>query len=73
MGSLVGEAVRQGVTLESLVTAHPDLQKFGGLFAPGEALARRRSPGASGPQAYRVQGYQLAGDVDAAERRVRGE
>ena len=73
VGSLVGEAVRQGVTLESLVTAHPDLQKFGGLFAPGEALARRRSPGASGPQAYRVQGYQLAGDVDAAERRVRGE
>ena len=73
VGSLVGEAVRQGVTLESLVRAHPDLQKFGGLFAPGEALARRRSPGASGPQAYRVQGYQLAGDVDAAERRVRGE
>jgi argininosuccinate lyase len=73
VGELVGEAVREGVTLESLVRGHAELREYADLFAPGESLARRRSPGASGPQAYRVQGYQLAGEVDAAERRVRGE
>lgn len=73
VGALVGEAVREGVTLESLVRGHAELREYADLFAPGESLARRRSPGASGPQAYRVQGYQLAGEVDAAERRVRGE
>lgn len=73
VGALVGEAVRRGVTLESLVREDGELQRFAELFAPGTALSRRRSPGASGPQAYLVQGYQLAGDVDAAERRVRNQ
>jgi argininosuccinate lyase len=72
VGSLVGEAVRSGVTLESLVRGDSELVRFVDLFIPGTALERRCSPGASGPQAYRVQGYQLAGDVDTAERRVRG-
>ena len=72
VGALVGEAVRTEVTLESLVRANGELSRFADLFIPGAALDRRRSPGASGPKAYLVQGYQLAGDVDAAERRVRG-
>lgn len=71
VGSLVGEAVRSKVTLESLVRADGDLSRFVDLFAPGAALSRRKSPGASGPQAYRVQGYQLAGEVSNAEERVR--
>ena len=72
VGALVGEAVRTEATLESLVRADGELARFADLFLPGTALDRRRSPGASGPKAYLVQGYQLAGDVDAAERRVRG-
>ena len=70
VGALVGEAVRGGVTLESLVAQHEQLSSFAGLFALGEALNRRRSPGASGPKAYLVQAYRLAGDVMNAEERL---
>ena len=70
VGALVGEAVRGGVTLESLVAQHEELSSFTGLFAQGEALNRRRSPGASGPKAYLVQAYRLAGDVMHAEERL---
>ena len=70
VGALVGEAVRGGVTLESLVAQHEQLSSFTGLFAHGEALNRRRSPGASGPKAYLVQAYRLAGDVMFAEERL---
>jgi len=70
IGVLVGEAVRGGVTLESLVAQHEQLSQFAGLFARGEALNRRRSPGASGPKAYLVQAYRLAGDVMNAEERL---
>ena len=70
VGALVGDAVRGGVTLESLVTSDAELAQFSGLFAKGEALNRRKSPGASGPNAYLVQAYRLAGDVMNAEDRL---
>lgn len=71
VGGLVGEAVRSGRTLESIVASTADLAQYSGLFAQGEALNRRRSPGASGPNAYMVQGYRLGSAVFAAEERLR--
>ena len=71
VGGLVGEAVRSGATLESIVASTADLAQYSGLFAQGEALNRRRSPGASGPNAYMVQGYRLGSAVFAAEERLR--
>ena len=70
VGVLVGEAVRGGVRLESLIAEDAELSQFSGLFANGEALNRRKSPGASGPNAYLVQAYRLAGDVMNAEDRL---
>ena len=71
VGGLVGEAVRSGATLESIVASTADLAQYSGLFAQVEALNRRRSPGASGPNAYMVQGYRLGSAVFAAEERLR--
>jgi len=71
VGGLVGEAVRSGATLESIIASTADLAQYSRLFAQGEALNRRRSPGASGPNAYMVQGYRLGSAVFAAEERLR--
>lgn len=65
VGSLVGRAVREGVTLQSLVAADGDLSEHLALFAPGAALAQRRSPGSAGPAAARAQRELL--DAERAE------
>jgi argininosuccinate lyase len=48
-GALVGRAIRDGRTLADVVNEEPELRKFHDLFAPGVALSRRQSHGASGP------------------------
>ena len=59
VGGLVGEAVRAGHPLAVVVRNSPDFQRFSGLFEPGVALARRRSPGAAGPDALVTQRIRL--------------
>src|ERR1035438_5226064 len=55
VGQLVGEAVRSGRPLADVVAANPDFERFTDLFKPGASLARRRSPGSSGPESAGVQ------------------
>jgi argininosuccinate lyase len=55
VGQLVGEAVRTGRSLSDVVDEHSDFKRFADLFGPGVALARRRSPGSSGPQSAGAQ------------------
>jgi len=68
-GRLVGEAVRDGRTLADVVAATPDGERFRELFTHGEGIARRTSPGASGPAAAPQQAEQLRQILD--ELRVR--
>jgi argininosuccinate lyase len=51
VGALVGESVRTHTPLADLVSRDEQLADAVGLLAPGESLRRRRSPGASGPDA----------------------
>jgi argininosuccinate lyase len=55
VGRLVAEVVNSGRTLRDVVVEDSDLQRFAPLFEPGVALARRRSPGASGPASADAQ------------------
>ena len=75
VGLLVAEAVRTDRSLDVVVADHPDLERFAGLFERGAALARRRSPGSSGPQSADAQRELLASArARAGERLVeRGE
>jgi argininosuccinate lyase len=59
VGRLVGEAASSSRSLADVVGADADLARFSELFAPGVALGRRRSPGASGPEAAELQRAQL--------------
>ncbi len=59
VGQLVGQAVKSGRTLSEVVSSTPGLERFAGLFEPGVALARRRSPGSSGPASANVQSDRL--------------
>ena len=59
VGRLVGEAVTSSRSLAEVVSADANLSRFSELFAPGAALGRRRSPGASGPDAAPAQRQQL--------------
>jgi argininosuccinate lyase len=58
-GQLVGRAVREGSALKAVVESDEATKKFSFLFADGVALARRRSPGASGPDASSLQRDRL--------------
>jgi argininosuccinate lyase len=60
VGRLVGEAVNSGRALRDVVADSPAFERFGGLFEPGVALQRRRSPGASGPASVKAQRDQLS-------------
>jgi argininosuccinate lyase len=71
VGAMVGESVRSGVSLAVLVAQNPETKGFAEIFNSGSALQRRRSPGASGPNAYMVQAYNLANDVNTVEERIR--
>ncbi len=59
VGRLVGEAVATSRSFAEVVGDDPNLARFSELFAPGVALGRRRSPGASGPEAASAQRRQL--------------
>jgi len=82
VGRLVGEAVTSQRTLCDVVREHPDFERFVGLFEPGVALSRRRSPGSSGPQSAGAQRdllartrarleERLAHDIDALPDEIR--
>jgi argininosuccinate lyase len=55
VGQLVGESVSSGRAFGDVVAENPDFARFAALFDPGVALARRRSPGSSGPQSADAQ------------------
>jgi argininosuccinate lyase len=73
VGKLVGEAVTTNRTLRDVVAESPDFERFVGLFEPGVALSRRRSPGGSGPVGAQAQRELLrAARETAAERLSQG-
>jgi argininosuccinate lyase len=50
VGAVVRQAIERGVPLEELVATHPQLGPDAvALLEPGEAVARRTSPGGAGP------------------------
>lgn len=69
-GRLVGESVASSTPLVDLVRGDPEFERFAELFAPGAALARRRSPGASGPAAAPTQTERLNAARAAAAARL---
>jgi argininosuccinate lyase len=70
VGKLVGDAVATKRSLRDLVAESPDFERFVGLFEPGVALSRRRSPGASGPVGAEAQHALLSAARDAAADRL---
>ena len=70
VGRLVGEAVAQGRPFAEVVGGDPATSHLATLFAPGEALERRRSPGASGPVASVAQTDRLTVARSAAAQRL---
>ncbi|MFM9225229.1 MAG: argininosuccinate lyase [Actinomycetota bacterium] len=71
VGALVRESLASGRRLVDLVRAHPSFGDEGAsLFEPGAALARRRTPGASGPDAAPIQAGRLAGAITEAKQRL---
>jgi len=59
VGKLVATAVSTNQSLAAVVALDPSVARFTPLFDPGSALARRRSPGASGPLASADQVQRL--------------
>jgi argininosuccinate lyase len=72
VGQLVGEAIDSGRSLRDVVTDHSDFRRFADLFGPGVALARRRSPGSSGPQSAGAQQQLLSAARARAGERLAG-
>jgi len=71
VGALVREALATDRHLVDLVRVHPSFGDEGAvLFEPGAALARRRTPGASGPDVAVAQASRLAGAITEAKRRL---
>jgi argininosuccinate lyase len=66
-GRLVASALTQGRAFADVVEEeYPG--RFSGMFAPGETLRRRRSPGASGPLAQDAQRRRLDETLDVVRR-----
>ncbi|MDE3065100.1 MAG: argininosuccinate lyase, partial [Acidobacteriota bacterium] len=59
VGGWVAEALAGGLPFSQVVAGHDDEGRYAGLFEPGAALERRRSPGASGPLAAAAQRERL--------------
>jgi len=59
VGRLVGRSVASSTDFADVVAGDPQFARFSHLFATGTALARRRSPGASGPVASEAQFERL--------------
>ncbi len=73
VGQLVARALATSRSLEEVVSDDPGFERFVGLFAPGAALTRRRSPGASGPlSAQNQRELLLAARTRASERLFKG-
>ena len=70
VGRLVGDTVATGRPFKDVVSAHEDFARFAGLFEPGVALSRRRSPGSSGPASAEVQRELLNAAVTRATMRL---
>jgi argininosuccinate lyase len=70
VGKLVAEALATGRTLREVVDAAPDAERFRGLFDQGASLARRRSPGASGPLSRDAQSLRLRSGVEEMNARL---
>jgi argininosuccinate lyase len=70
VGKLVAEALSSGRTLREVIADDPDAAQFVGLFEPGASLARRRSPGASGPLASGAQAIRLHNEIEELTARL---
>jgi argininosuccinate lyase len=70
VGRLVGESVASGASFADVVRANEETARFASLFAPGESLRRRSSPGASGPGAAAVQRARLDESRAASRSRL---
>lgn len=65
VGTLVRESLSGDATLRELCVAHPEFGEDAlPLFATGEAVRRRRSPGAAGPHAAVEQRSRLLAERD---------
>jgi argininosuccinate lyase len=72
VGQLVGDAVTSGRTFGDVVAQSPDFARFTPLFEPGVALARRRSPGGSGPMSADAQHDLLISALSRVATRLGG-
>jgi argininosuccinate lyase len=70
VGRLVGDAVTSGRTFGDVVAQSPNFARFTPLFEPGVALARRRSPGGSGPMSADAQHDLLVSALSRAATRL---
>jgi argininosuccinate lyase len=70
VGKLVAAAVATGQPLAEVVAGDPTVARFAPLFEPGTALARRRSPGASGPNSSADQAQRLRVAVQRVNDRL---
>ena len=70
VGRLVGESVASGTSFAEVVGAHDEVKRFTPLFAEGESLRRRSSPGASGPKAATQQRTRLDESRSSAASRL---
>ena len=67
VGKVVRDALSTGTPMSQVVASHPQLgNEAAELFDAGVALSRRRSPGASGPEAATQQRERLAAAVITA-------
>ena len=73
VGELVRRSLDEGTALADLVAAEPRLGDRGvELLAPGEAVARRRTPGGAGPVPVAVQRDRLAEAISGRRSRWPG-
>jgi len=70
VGELVAEALATKKSLRDVVAESPRFERFVPLFEEGAALARRRSPGASGPEASADQLARLRRACQEAAQRI---
>jgi argininosuccinate lyase len=70
VGSLVRRSLDEGIPLEELVTAEPELGPDAvAVLAPGASVRRRTTPGGAGPAAVAEQRSRLAERLDTERRR----
>jgi hypothetical protein len=71
VGSLVRDSLERNVSLPELVAAHPSLgEEAAGLCAPGQAVLRRSSPGAGGPEQVAKQLAKFQKQLDTTLTRL---